>query len=455
MATLAALIIDDEAAICESLGGVVADEGWRVESASNGLDGIKKLRINEYDLVFLDVWMKGIDGVETLQRIRDFNLDIPVVVMSGHGSIETAVRVTKLGAFEFLEKPLSVEKILPLLELARVSRDKKTGAHTPAAAGVELLGECESMKKMKAQINLVASKNTWVLITGENGTGKEVVARSLHHRSSRADKPFVAVNCAAIPEDLIESELFGHVKGAFTGAIANKKGKFEQAHQGTMFLDEIGDMSLRTQAKVLRILQEQSFERVGDHKTIEVDVRVIAATNKELKEEIEQGNFREDLYYRLNVIPFHLTPLRNRGADILLLASHFLKQVAINFGEQPKRLSEEVKRAFLDHNWSGNVRELSNLVERLVVLSRGEEVLIGDLPSQFLEQGGQGAEYSAALFSSTLKQARSEFEKVFILDKLNENQWNVSKTADAIGIERSNLHRKLKSLEIDTKKLKN
>lgn len=451
---LSALIVDDEKSIRDTLEGVLSDEGWSSVMAAHGKEGLLKLKKASPDLVLLDVWMPGWDGIETLQRMREVNPIVPIVIMSGHGSIETAVKATKLGAFDFLEKPLSLDKILPMLEHARAIKASGLNASGPGNAP-PLIGECSAITQIKKQMELVAPKNAWVLITGENGTGKEVVAGQIHAMSSRHQHPFVAVNCAAIPDELIESELFGHKKGAFTGAVADKKGRFELADKGTLFLDEIGDMSLKTQAKILRILQEQSFEPVGSAETIEVDVRVLAATNKDLKEEIAEGRFREDLYYRINVVPFHLPPLRERGQDILLLAEHFMKSIAIDLGEEPKVLSQEVKDHFRTHNWPGNVRELRNLLERLYIMVSSVEVREEDLGSAFDLRPQVGtASFDFGGAAVTLKQAKTDFEKCFILEKLEEHNWNVSKTADAIGVERSNLHRKLKAYDIDTKKLK-
>lgn len=451
-----ALIIDDEKSICEALGGVLSDENWNVEVAHNGKDGIQQFVRVRPDIVFLDVWMTGMDGIETLQRLKEINSEVPIVIMSGHSTIETAVKATKLGAFQFLEKPLSLDKILPMLEHAKELQQGRIQKPAPQEEAYRLIGENEGIVRIRRQIEMVAPRNAWVLITGENGTGKEIVARNIHRKSVRANKPFVAMNCAAIPEELIESELFGHTKGAFTNAIGNKKGRFESAHQGTLFLDEIGDMSLKTQAKILRILQEQNFERVGSTETIEVDVRVIAATNKDLKEEIAQGNFREDLYYRLNVVPFHMPPLRERGDDVILMAEHFLDQMARELGEGRKQLTEAARRVFKAHTWPGNVRELKNLLERISIIHPEATIDAADVEN-LLGDGSEArrtAQKQSFRDTATLKQAKEDFERAFILDKLEENQWNVSKTAEAIGLERSNLHKKLKAYEIDPKRLK-
>ena len=454
---LTALVVDDEPAIRDTLEGVLNDEGWAVVKAKNGREGLQKFVAFWPDVVLLDVWMAGWDGITTLQKMVEYSKTIPIVIMSGHGNIETAVRATKLGAFDFLEKPLSLDKLIPMLEHAKkISGSRKVKEFELKPQEDDFIGQSPTLSQVRRQVDLVAPRNSWVLITGENGTGKEVVARRIHFKSPRCEQPFVAVNCAAIPEELIESELFGHTKGAFTNAVANKKGRFELAHKGTLFLDEIADMSLRTQAKILRILQEQQFERVGGTESIEVDVRVIAATNKNIKAEIEAGQFREDLYYRLNVIPFHLPPLRERGEDVLMLTDHFLASMAKDLSEEKKQLDEEAKKAFLAYSWPGNIRELKNLLERLCIMTTSSIITVsdlGDLLGDKTPTDGAPTPRFASL-ASNLKQAKSDFEKAFILDKLEENAWNVSKTAEAIGIERSNLHRKIKALGIDTKQLK-
>ncbi len=453
-----ALIVDDESVICETLAGVLSDEGWESYTASSGEEGVQLYRRTFPDIVLLDVWMDGMDGIEALQKMKAFNDRIPIVVMSGHGNIETAVRATKLGAFDFLEKPLSLEKLLPMIEHAREAHaTRKQQLEDSPGVKYDLIGESEEIQKIKRQIQVIAPRNSWVLITGENGSGKEVAARNIHRYSRRANKPFVAVNCAAIPEELIESELFGHAKGAFTNAVALKRGKFELANHGTMFLDEIGDMSLKTQAKVLRILQEQSFERVGGDETINVDVRVIAATNKDLHTEISEGRFREDLFYRLNVIPVEMPALRQRKFDIPLLANYFLGQMAAELNEKKKSIDPDAMKIFKSYTWPGNIREFRNIVERLCILVVDPVIKASDIP-ELLTKEPTGVDDAQAGYhvasGSTLKEAKSEFERFFILDRLEENDWNVSKTADAIGIERSNLHRKLRAYNIDPKRLK-
>lgn len=451
---LLALIVDDEKGIRGALAGVLSDEGWETVEAKNGKEGIQKFIKERPDLVLLDVWMPGMDGIQTLQKIKELNDEVPIVIMSGHGSIETAVKTTKLGAFDFLEKPLSIDKLLPMLSHAEEIKNLKEKKLLSKEDKYQLIGESDVMSQVRRHTKIIAPRNAWVLITGENGTGKEVLARNIHKESPRSKKPFIAVNCAAIPEQLIESELFGHARGAFTNAISNKRGKFELANDGTLFLDEIADMSLQTQAKVLRILQEQCFERVGSTETIKVDVRVIAATNKDLEVEIDKGNFREDLYYRLNVIPFGLPPLRERGNDVLLLSDYFLSMLALDLGEPRKALSADVSKAFLHYSWPGNIRELKNLLERLCIMVSGNEILLSDLEPQIAACAQVSEKPTLKTDAATLKQARTDFERAFILDKLEENFWNVSKTAEAIGIERSNLHKKMKAFDIDPKRLK-
>jgi two-component system nitrogen regulation response regulator NtrX len=452
------LVIDDEQSIRESLKGILQDEGFRTLFAESGEEGLALLKEESPDLVLLDIWLPGIDGLETLQRIRQ---DLPeqlVIMMSGHGTIETAVKATKLGAYDFIEKPLSLEKVLLSIENAmKVGKlvEENKSLKAKIAKEYEMIGDSPAICELKEQIAVAAPTSGWVLITGENGTGKELVARATHNLSRRRDKPFVEVNCAAIPEELIESELFGHERGAFTGATTMRKGKFDQAHEGTLFLDEIGDMSLKTQAKILRILQERKFERVGGNRTIEVDVRVIAATNKDLEEEISQGNFRQDLYYRLNVLPFHVPPLRERKEDIPLLARHFLNYFCHKEGRPAKTIEPEALETMMEYNWPGNIRELKNLMERLVIMTPGDVIKAVNLPGalkQETDTSKPAVRIGSATEGATFKEAREEFEKEFILQKLEEFNGNISKTAEAIEIERSNLHRKIKAFGIELKK---
>ena len=449
------LVVDDEHNIRESITGILQDEGFQVTTCSDGTSAIEAVTEEKPDLVLLDIWMPGMDGIETLTQLRSQYDDLQVIMMSGHATIETAVTATKLGAYDFIEKPLSLEKLLVCIHNAlKVNELVEENKSLKAKIGksYEIIGNSTPVKELKQQIAIAAPTSGWVLITGENGTGKELVARSIHRLSKRKDKPFVEVNCAAIPEDLIESELFGHEKGAFTGATSKRKGKFDLAHEGTLFLDEIGDMSLKTQAKVLRILQEHKFERVGGSKTIEVDVRVIAATNKNLEEEIKIGNFREDLFYRLNVLPFQVPSLRERRDDIELLANYFLHSYCEKENTPIKELNPKAIELMQNYRWPGNVRELKNLIERLVIMTPGKEISATALPSE-LTKGHQAPDVSLeGLDLDTFKEAKEVFEREFIRSKLEENDWNVSKTAEAISIERSNLHRKIKSYGIELNK---
>jgi two-component system nitrogen regulation response regulator NtrX len=434
------LIIDDEPSIRTTLSNILADEGHAVVSCESGEEGIASFARDEFDLVILDLWLPGIDGMTVLERIRNAG-GPPVIVISGHGNVDTAVRATRLGAYDFMEKPLSLERVLLTINHAladRKLREEVRDLRRSLALEDLLIGESEPMKRLDQQIRGAAPSNSRVLITGENGSGKEIVARTLHRLSLRADNPFIDVNCAAIPEELIESELFGHKKGSFTGAIEDRKGKFELADGGTLFLDEIGDMSLKTQAKVLRVLQEQTFQRVGAPQTIQVDVRVIAATNKSLDAEIAAGSFRSDLYYRLNVIPIEVPPLRARGNDIVLLTEYFLRRFAAEMARPRKKLSAGAATKLKSYHWPGNVRELRNVVERLAILLPHETIAPEDI--QIGPPAGGAPSIAPDL---TLKEARDEFEKQYILSRLREFAGNVSRTADALGVERSNLYRKL------------
>jgi len=447
------LIVDDEESILQSLDGILTDEGFEIQRAMNGVAALGKIEEEIPDLVLLDIWMPEMDGIETLVRIKETYPSLQVVMMSGHGTIETAVKATKLGAYDFIEKPLSLEKVLltihnaleyyRLEEEINLLKEKEKGRH-------RITGSSRAVCDLKDQIRVVAPTNAWVLISGENGTGKELVAHTIHRKSKRSHKPMVEVNCAAIPEELIESELFGHEKGAFTGAGAMKRGKFDQAHEATLFLDEIGDMSLKAQSKTLRILQEQKFERVGGSKTIHVDVRVIAATNKDLDAEIEKGTFREDLYFRLNVIPIRVPPLRERVEDIPALIDEFTYEISMSTNLPLKRFTEGAIGLLKQYHWPGNVRELKNLVERLVIMTASEEIRAADIPSPFNETQGLDQDFESSLGAfGTYKEAKTEFEKAFIERKLQEFNGNVSQTAEAIGIERSNLHKKIKAYGLD------
>lgn len=454
----AILVVDDEKDIRTSLTGILEDEGYQVATAASGSEALKKTQEDMPDLVLLDIWMPGMDGLETLEKLKKLLPYITVIMISGHGTIETAVRATKLGAYDFIEKPLSLDKVLIAVSNALRMKDLRIeNDELKRVAGNEheLIGGTAVMEALREQIVRVAPTNASVLVNGANGTGKELVARSIHYYSQRHDKAFVAINCAAIPEALIESELFGHEKGAFTGALAQKKGKFDLADGGTLFLDEIGDMSLKTQAKVLRIIQERCFERVGGTRLVTVDVRIIAATNKDLGEEIRLGQFREDLYYRLNVVPFRVPALRDRTDDIPLLVQHFVNMFYRKEGREPKHFLPEALDTLKQYHWPGNVRELRNIIERILIMTPGRTITCDDIPDLregHIESRSPCPTLEGALALSTLREAREEFEREFIIQRLEENDWNISRTAEIIELERSNLHRKIKSYGIDVRK---
>ena len=441
------LIVDDESGIRQSLSALLRDEGYDVTAVASGEEGIEVVERRAFDLVLLDIWLPGIDGLATLERINEHDGAPMVVMISGHGKIETAVRATKLGAFDFIEKPLSLDKtvlaVKNALDYLRLEKENRR-LRAELEQRYQILGDSVPMKALRQQIALTAPTNGRVLIYGESGTGKELVARALHAQSSRAQGPFVEVNCAAIPEELIESELFGHRKGSFTGASEDKSGKFQKADGGTLFLDEVGDMSLKTQSKVLRALEEQRVEPIGSSEMAAVDVRVIAATNKKLEDEISRNAFREDLFYRLNVIPFTVPPLRDRIEDIPILARHFLAEFNRAYGKKPKEVTAAAMDVLLRYPWPGNVRELKNLIERLVIMSPARHIEPQHLPPEVFRDAARGPQHPY----STLQEARSAYEREFILRKLEENQWNMTKTATAIGLERTHLYRKMKSLGI-------
>jgi two-component system nitrogen regulation response regulator NtrX len=441
------LIVDDEVGIRESLGALLHDEGYEIATVDSGETCLEILEERKFDLILLDVWLKKLDGLETLERIRAQD-DPPVVVMiSGHGNIETAVRATKLGAFDFVEKPLSLEKTILVvrnaLEYTRLEAENQR-LREELDEQHQILGSSVPMKALRQQIALTAPTNGRVLIYGESGTGKELVARALHASSLRGEMQFVEVNCAAIPEELIESEMFGHRKGSFTGASEDKIGKFQKADGGTLFLDEVGDMSLKTQSKVLRALEEQRVEPVGSNQSTDVDVRIIAATNKKLEDEIGRGAFREDLFYRLNVIPFYVPALRERTEDIPTLASAFLAMFCEEYGKKGKEFSPTAMDVLLTYPWPGNVRELKNLVERLVIVCPSPRIEPHHLPPELF----RGASKSPQKPYESLHEARSAYEREFVLRKLEENRWNMTKAAESLGLERSHLYRKLKALGI-------
>ncbi|MBI4402393.1 MAG: sigma-54-dependent Fis family transcriptional regulator [Nitrospirae bacterium] len=451
------LIVDDEPGILNSVSKILEDEGYQVMVAKSGAEALKLITTDPPDLMLLDIWMPEMDGLETLKRAREQAPKLQVMMMSGHGSIETAVRAIKLGAYDYIEKPLSLENVVlrvrHALDQRRLEEENLT-LRTKVERRFELIGISPAMERLRQLIATAGPTSGRVLIAGENGTGKELVARAIHQQSPRRDRPFVAVNCAAIPETLIESELFGHERGAFTGATIQKRGQFEQADSGTMLLDEIGDMSLNTQAKVLRVLEQQQFTRVGGNKLIKVDVRVIAASNKNLAKEIEKGTFRDDLFYRLNVIPIGVPPLRERREDIPLLVRHFLRLHAEEQGLKVKEVTPEALETLQQYDWPGNIRELRNLIERLMIMVSGPVIdashVSVSLQSKPLAQAGMppGAVMSAKQYDS-LRDARNAFEREYIARRLREHNWNVSRTADVLKIERSHLHRKIKLLNIE------
>ncbi|MEA2101148.1 MAG: sigma-54 dependent transcriptional regulator [Thermodesulfobacteriota bacterium] len=443
------LIVDDEKTIRLSLKGGLEDEGFKILLAEDAQKGLKCLNENEVDLVLLDIWMPGTDGLDMLEQMKKSRPEIPVIIMTGHGSIDNAIRATRLGAIDFIEKPLDLNRIIVTLTNAmhmKTLEEENAFLKERTRKDDEIIGSSQTTRMLKEKIDRAAPSDAWVLITGENGTGKELVARRLHRSSKRSKGPFIEVNCAAIPEELIESELFGHEKGAFTGATQRKKGKFDQADNGTLFLDEIADMSLSTQAKILRILQEQRFERVGGAETVQVNVRVLTATNKDLEKEIAEGRFRQDLFYRLNVIPIHVPPLSQRKEDIPGLAAYFLEIFSRNEGKPIKTISEDAMKILLEHAWPGNVRELKNIVERMVIMSPGKTINAEELMDLAQKPSSMTQEL---LHLENLRDARNAFEKIFIQTKLMQCNNNISKTADLIGVERSNLHRKIKGLCID------
>jgi two-component system, NtrC family, nitrogen regulation response regulator NtrX len=445
------LIVDDEPGVRTALSGVLRDEGYSVEAVPSGEACLERVTRGAVDLIVLDVWLPGLDGLATLARLRERQVDAQVVLISGHGNIESAVRAIKMGAFDFVEKPLSLDKTVLVVRNALHQR-RLEAENRVLRAKVDrtqmMVGESYAMRQLREQVAMAAPTNGRVLIYGENGTGKELVARTVHGLSRRRTASFVEVNCAAIPEELIESELFGHVRGAFTGAVADRRGKFEVADGGTIFLDEIGDMSLKTQAKVLRVLQEQTMEAVGGTARIKVDARVLAATNKDLQAEIRGGRFREDLYFRLNVIPIFVPPLRDRQEDIPRLADHFMAEFAREYGRKLKAFESGARAVIERYPWPGNVRELRNVIERLMIMVPGDVISAADLG--FLDPSGlvRPVAPDAAGDRQTLHEARDQFERDLILRTLAEQQGNMSRTADVLGVERSNLYRKMKAFGI-------
>ncbi len=452
MKTNRILVVDDEPGIRQSLCGVLEDDGYVCSAVESGEECLTEIARQPFDVVLLDVWLPGMDGLETLERIQEIPFpDRPeVVIISGHGTIETAVKATKLGAFDFVEKPLTIEKVAVVVKNALQQRRLQLEVERLKGTDTfpRIIGQSISMKALRQQLTLMAGTNGRVLIFGESGTGKELVAHALHAMSPRVGEAFVEVNCAAIPEELIESELFGHRKGSFTGAQEDKVGKLQKADGGTLFLDEVGDMSLKTQAKVLRALEEQRFEPVGAFESIQVDVRVVAATNKNLEDEIDRGNFREDLFYRLNVIPFYVPPLRERVEDIALLADHFLKEFTTAYGRKAKELTQESYRVLQEYSWPGNVRELRNLMERIVIMNPQIRIDARHIP---LNPSRRAVFERPPDRFGSLQEVREAAEREYILKKLDEAKGNVTRTAELLGLERSNLYRKMKSLGIAPK----
>jgi two-component system, NtrC family, nitrogen regulation response regulator NtrX len=447
------LIVDDEPGVRSALAGVLQDEGFTVEAVASGEECLARAAVEAFDVIVLDVWLPGMDGLATLERLRERGVESQVVIISGHGNIESAVRAIKMGAFDFVEKPLSLEKTVLVVnnavrqrQLLVENRVLRAQVDRQGDRSHVMVGESHAFAELREQVAMAAPSNGRVLIYGENGTGKELVARTLHALSRRKNGPFVEVNCAAIPEELIESELFGHVKGAFTGAVADRRGQFEAASGGTIFLDEIADMSLKTQAKVLRVLQEQVIQPVGSHRVVSVDVRVIAATNKDLPAEIRAGRFREDLYFRLAVIPIFVAPLRDRGKDIPLLADHFMATLAAEYGRRPRRLAPEALARLQQYAWPGNVRELRNVIERLLIMVPGDTITAQDLA--FLGRDTPTEEPPTVDGGLPLGEARERFEREYILQALAAQQGNISRAADALGVERSNLYKKMRAFGI-------
>ncbi|MEQ1727803.1 MAG: sigma-54 dependent transcriptional regulator [Vicinamibacterales bacterium] len=464
------LVIDDEAAIRESLRMTLEYEGYECILAATGPEGLTLADRELPDLVLLDVKMPGMDGLEVLERLRAVHETVPVIVVSGHGTISTAVEATKKGAFDFIEKPFASDRVLLSLRNAldqRRLRDENRSLKRAVEVRHQMIGDSAALRSVMAAIGKAAPTNATVLIQGESGVGKELVARTIHRNSLRSRERFVQVNCAAIPEELIESELFGHEKGSFTGATEKQTGKFEQADRGTIFLDEVGDMSAKTQAKVLRVLQEGEVERLGSSRTIKVDVRVIAATNKNLEEEIEKGGFREDLYFRLAVIPIHVPPLRERPEDIPQLVRHYMDYFSRENNARPRRMTQAATEALQRYRWKGNIRELRNTVERMMIMSSADVIDLADLPGTVRNPGaasgsvrpafttsapasssGSGAAASEPAAGGTLREFKDNAERAFLVARLRENTWNISKTAEVIDTPRSNLYKKLEQYQI-------
>ncbi len=440
------LVVDDEQGIRAALGQLLEYEGYEVRTASNATEGIAEYQKFKPNLVFMDVKMPGMDGMEALRKIREIDPVATVVMISGHATIRTAVEATQLGAYEILEKPLDTDRILVMLRNVFDHlnlREENSRLRNVSTSAYEIVGSSPVMRVLREKIEKVGTTPARVLITGENGTGKELVARALHRHSPRDGKPFVEVNCAASPQELIESELFGHMKGSFTGAIADRPGKFEQANKGTLFLDEIGDMSMSAQAKVLRVLQDNVITRIGGSKTITVDVRVLAATNKNLEQEIAGGRFREDLYYRLNVVPVHVPPLREHREDIPELVEYFVSVLSEREGITPRRVAESALARLMELDWPGNVRELRNTVERMLILATGPELTAKDVDRLAGARVADDTGLGGLTALRTFEEFKEAAERAYLLSKLREFDWNVSETARAVEMPRSNLYKKI------------
>ena len=447
------LIIDDEKNICSAIKGILEDEGYDCDYSLNYADGFRKLQENKFDVLFLDIWLPDIDGIEGLKEIKRHFPEIEVIMISGHGTIETAVDTIRYGAYDFLEKPLSLERIVMIIkhldDKASLMQDLRSTKYKNVKK-YDLIGVSEQITRLKERIEKIASMNSWVLITGENGTGKEHVARLIHMLGKRSDKPFVEINCSAVPTELIESELFGSEKGAYTGSVKRKIGKFELADTGVLFLDEIGDMGLMMQAKLLRVLETGEFSRLGGNDIIKSDFRLISATNKDLQLEIESNRFRSDLFYRINVIPIEVPPLRKRKDDIPLLVNHFIQETVSINGLQDKQVTEELMNIFINYEWPGNVRQLKNIVERMVVLSEDNILDVKDAPNILLSGVSEMEKHVVDTnYSPSLKEARDEFEKTFILKALQSTNWNVTQTARILDMERTYLYRKIKAYDLE------
>jgi DNA-binding NtrC family response regulator len=444
------LIIDDEIQICESIKMILDYEGYSVVYSTDALEGLKKISHNNFSALLLDIQMPEMSGFEVLKKVKDSNLDVSVIIISAHGSVENAIKATKLGAFDFIEKPIDRDKLLlsvrNAVEQSNLLKENKEIKKTLEGEG-EILGKSKAVKSLLEMIDKVAPLDTRVLITGENGSGKELIARAIHKKSERKNKPFIEVNCAAIPNELIESELFGHEKGSFTGAFQQRIGKFELANTGTIFLDEIGDMSLQAQAKVLRAIEDGKIERVGGGKKIDVDVRIIAATNKKLKDEIEKENFREDLFHRLNVIPINVPPLRDRLEDVDILITHFANDIIQKHKKPEVVFSKDAIQLLKGFNWSGNIRELKNIVERIIIIVDKKEINKEDI--EILFSPGQASMDEIIEGSNSFQEFKEKAERAFILKQLNANNWNISKTSEILDIQRSHLYNKMKKYGIE------